>query len=84
MNIMNNKGVTFNNKDAPCIMPAVKTAIKRNSKVYRKWVKRGRKQEDQNMIREARNGATKLIKEVKLSFYSNLASKLSDAFLVCL
>ena len=40
MDIMNkhisNKGVTFNNKDAPWLTTAVKTAIKRNSRAYRK------------------------------------------------
>ena len=59
-------------------MPAVKTAIKRKSRVYRKWVKRGRKPEDQNKLCEARNNANKLIKEAKLSYYLSLGSKLSD------
>ena len=58
-----NKVVTFNNKDAPWITPAVNTANKRNSTVYRKWVKKGRKPEEQNKFREARYSATKLIKE---------------------
>ena len=36
-----NKIITCNDKDAPWITSEVKTAIKRNSKVHRKWVLRG-------------------------------------------
>ena len=73
-----NKIITCNDKDAPWITPEVKTAIKRNARVYRKWVQRGRNPLDQNKVREARNSANKLIKEAKLAYYTNLGSKLSD------
>ena len=33
-----NRIVTCNDKDVPWITPEVKSAIKRNSRVYRKWV----------------------------------------------
>ena len=36
-----NKIITCNDKDAPWITPQIKTAIKRNSRVYQKWIKRG-------------------------------------------
>ena len=36
-----NKIITCNDKDAPWITPKIKTAIKRNSGVYRNWIKHG-------------------------------------------
>ena len=72
------KIITCNDKDAPWITPEVKTAIKRNSRVYRKWVKRGRNTNDLDNVREVRNSTNKFIKEAKLAYYTNLGVKLSD------
>ena len=58
--------------------PVVKTAIKRNSRVYRKWVNRGKNPLDHDKVREVRNSTNKLIKEAKLAYYTNLGDKLSD------
>ena len=41
-----NKTVTCHDKDAAWITPQVKAAIKRNSRIYAKWNKRGRKPEE--------------------------------------
>ena len=68
---ISNKIITCNDKDAPWITPKVKTAIKRNSRVYRKCVKRGRNTNDLN-------STNKFIKEAKLAYYTNLGIKLSD------
>ena len=73
-----NKIVTCNDRDAPWITPQVKTAIKRNSRVYRKWVRRGRNPNDHDNVRKVQNDTNKLIKEAKSSYYLNLGSKLSD------
>ena len=72
------KVVTFNNKDAPWITPRLKTAIKRNSRVYRKWVNRGRNPLDHDHVRKVQNDTNKLIKKAKLEYFSHLGSKLSD------
>ena len=58
--------------------PEVKTAIKRNSRVYRNWVKRGRNPHGHDNVRDVRNFTNKFIKEAKLAYYSNLGNKLSD------
>ena len=58
--------------------PEVKTAIKRNSRVYRNWVKRGRNPHDHDNVRDVRNSTNKFIKEAKLAYYSNLGNKHSD------
>ena len=39
---ISNEIITCNDKDAPWITPKVKSAIRRNSRVYRKWVNRGK------------------------------------------
>ena len=74
---ISNKIIICNDKDAPWITPKVKTAIKRNSRVYSKWVKRGRKTNDLDNVREVRN-SNKFIKEAKLAYYTNLGINLSD------
>ena len=70
--------VTCNDKDVPWITSQVKSAIKRNSRVYRKWVDRGRNRHDRDHVRKVQNDTNKLIKHAKLSYYFNLGNKLSD------
>ena len=48
---ISNKIITCNDKDAPWITPKVKSAIRRNSRLYRKWVKRGKKHDDDDKVR---------------------------------
>ena len=75
---ISNKIITCNDKDAPWITSKVKTAVKRNSRVYRKWVKRGKITNDYDNVREVRNSTNKLIKEAKFAYYTKLGIKLSD------
>ena len=75
---ISNKIITCNDKDAPWITSEVKTAIKRNSRVYRKWVNRGKNPNDRDKVRQVRNSTNKLIKEAKVAYYTNLGNKLSD------
>ena len=76
---ISNRIITCNEKDAPWITPQVKTAIKRNSRVYRKWVKRWRSLHDKDNVRKVQNDTNKLINQAKSSYYANLGSKLSDS-----
>ena len=72
------KIITCKEKDSPWITSKVKTAIKRNHRVYREWVNRGRNINDLNKVREIRSATAKLIKEAKLTYYSKLGLKLFD------
>ena len=74
---ISNKIITCNDKDVPWTSE-VKTAIKRNSRVYRKWVTRGKNPNDRDKVRQVRNSTNKLIKEAKVAYYTNLGNKLSD------
>ena len=73
-----NKNITCNDSDALWITPVVKTVIKHNSRVYRKWINRGKNSNDHVKVREVSNLLNKLIKEAKLAYYTNLGNKLSD------
>ena len=73
-----NNIITCNDRDAPWITPKLKTAIKRNARVYRKWVRRGRNENDRFEVRTIQNNTNKLIREAKQTYYKKLGEKLSD------
>ena len=73
-----NKVVTCHDKDAAWITPQVKAAIKRNSRIYTKWNKRGRKPEERAKVVETQNETSNLIREAKNSYYEKLGKLLSD------
>ena len=75
---ISNNIITCNDKDAPWITSVVKSAIRRNSRVYRKWVTRGRKPNDHNKVREVQNSTNKTICEAKRSYFEKLGDKPSD------
>ena len=59
---ISNKIITCNDKDDPWITPEVKTSAKRNSKVYRECVNRGRNPNDEDKVHHYTNLANKLSK----------------------
>ena len=65
-----NKIITCNDKGAPWIIPILK--------VYRKWVKRGRNEQEHDNVREVQNKTNKLIKQAKQAYYTKLGDELSD------
>ena len=72
------KIIKCNDRDAPWITSKLKTAIRRNSRVYRKWVKRGKHKNDFDQVRIVQNTTNKLIREAKQLYYEKLGDKLSD------
>ena len=73
-----NKTITCDDKDAPWVTKECKTAIKRNYRVYRKWVKRGRNPDDRHIVRSVQNETNKIIKNAKADYFINLGKKLSN------
>ena len=73
-----NKIVTCHDRDAPWITSKVKSAIKRNNRVYCKWNKRGRKAEDRPKVVEVQKETNLLIREAKKSYHDKLGNLLSD------
>ena len=70
-----NKTVTVDDKDAPWITSEVKTAIKRNQRVYRKWTTRGRPPDGRVHIKYIQNLTSYLIRQAKSKYIDDLAKK---------
>ena len=73
-----NKIVTCHDRDAPWITPQVKTAIKRNNRVYSKWNKGGRKPEGRPKVVEVQKVTNEFIREAKNTYHEKLGNLLSD------
>ena len=69
------KIITVCDKDAPWITDEVKTAIRRNKRVYRKWVKKGRIKEEKNKINRIQNETNSIISKAKRAYTDNLGKK---------
>ena len=72
-----NREITCSDRDAPWITDDVKKAVKRKHRMYRRYVKRGRKPEDRTPVKQVKNYATKMITDSKYK-YSRLGEKLCD------
>ena len=73
------KTITIDDKDAPWITPEVKTAIKRNQRVYRKWNIRGCKPDGREHVKSIQNSTSYLIRQAKSKYIDDLAKKLCDS-----
>ena len=73
-----NKVIKINDKDAPWITPELKSAIKRKHRVFRKYIRRGRSEEDLKIVKEVQVENSKIILDAKNSYYLKLGKKLSD------
>ena len=73
-----NKTIKCNDKDPPWITKELKSAIRRKHRVYRKFVQRGRKPEEWNLVKKIRNMTSKMIVHAKESYYLKLGKNLSD------
>ena len=69
---------TFNDKDAPWVTPEVKTAIKRNNRVYKKWKDRGKPIEGRENVKNVKDSTGKLIDKAKKAYIDDLSDKLSN------
>ena len=61
------------------VTPGVKSAIKRNKRVYCKWKSRGRKQEERNHVNQIQNETHQIIQEAKDKYHNDLGDKICDA-----
>ena len=56
-----NKIKTFNERDAPWITPEVKTAIRKNKRVFKKWSANGRQSGDRSIVTNTQRETNKKI-----------------------
>ena len=73
-----NKVVKCNDKDAPWVTAEVKTAIRRKHRVYKKFLQRGRREEDWIRVKDVRKETSNIIIDAKEKYYLKLGRKLSD------
>ena len=73
-----NQVIKCNDKDPPWISSEIKTAIKRKQRVYKKFLLRGKRQEDLNLVKVAQYEASKMIQKAKEDYYLKIGHKLSD------
>ena len=57
---------------------SLKSSIKRKHRVYKKYVKRGRKPDDWEYVHTIRNQTSSKITQAKDEYFSSLGKKLSD------
>ena len=73
-----NKIKTFNDRDAPWITSEVKTSIKKNRRVFKKWVSNGRKPEDRDVVTRVQHETNKIITKAKNDYLTDLGEKICD------
>ena len=73
-----NQVIKCSDKDPPWISSEIKTAIKRKHRVYKKFLLRGKRQEDLDLVKAAQYEATKMIQKAKENYYLTIGHKLSD------
>ena len=77
-NFVPNKVISIRHKDAVWMTAEVKRILLEQGKVYRRYVKNGRRDEDRISLCEVQSRCRRAIKDAKNSFYSRLANSLND------
>ena len=72
------KIITVDARDAPWVTPDVKTAIKRNKRVFSKWCSRGRNSDERIRVLETQKETRHIIQNAKATYIGNLSKKLCD------
>ena len=73
-----NQMIKCDDRDPPWITPQLKTVIKHKHRVYNKYVKRGRKPDDWDYVRQVRNETSAMITNTKDDYFVALGRKLSN------
>ena len=77
-NFIPNKIITVRSKDDVWMTAEVKRVLLEKGKIYERYVKRGRRQEDFETLCEAQSRSRKAVKDAKRAYYSRLADSLND------
>ena len=72
------KIINVDDKDAPWVTPDVKTAIKRNKRVFSKWCSRGRNSDERIRVLETQKETRHIIQNAKATYIDNLSKNLCD------
>ena len=70
--------IKCDDRDPPWTTPKFKTTIKRKHRVYNKYVKRGRKPDEWDYVRQVRNETLAMITNTKDDYFVALVRKFSN------
>ena len=73
-----NQLIRFSDKDPPWMSLELKTAIKRKHRVYKKFLQRGRSQDNMNKVKAVQYEVSKMIQKAREDYYFKIGHKLSD------
>ena len=73
-----NKNTIVNERDAPWITPEVKTALRKNKRVFKKWIDRGRPEEGKTLVNQTQRETNKTILERKQAYANELGDKICN------
>ena len=77
-NFVPNKFISIRDKDAPWMTPELKRMILEKAKIYRRYVKKGRKAQDYECLREYISRCRNAISVAKEDYYTKLVHSLND------
>ena len=72
------KQISVSDSDAPWINNKLKTAIKKNKKIYSNWVKNGKTRANKVFVNRSQRDTNKLIREAKANYVKSLSTKICD------
>jgi len=73
-----NRKITVRESDAPWITPEVKSALRKNKRVFKKWVNRGRSLEGRALVSQTQRETNKIINDRKNRYASELGDKICN------
>ena len=77
-NFIPNKQITIRESDAPWITSEVKSALRKNKRVFKKWVDRGRSQEGRALVSQTQRETNKIINDTKTKYASELGDNICN------
>ena len=77
-NFVGNKFISIRDKDAPLMTPELKRMILEKAKIYRRYLKKGRKAQDYECLRESISRCRNTISVAKEEYYTKLVHSLND------
>ena len=74
-----NKTITIDSNYAPWITPSVKTALRRNHRVFKKWVKRGKIATEKDRVNQIQSETNSIISNAKSKYTNDLGDKICNS-----
>ena len=77
-NFIPNETISCSSKDPPWISTAIKCALRRKNRLFKKYTSNGMKEQDAQTFKECSDICCDLIESAKLDYYKTIAEKLNN------